>query len=193
MLKLNISPLARAVGVMGATAALVGGITFAALTSNTVALTDNTLATATAHLYVNSSANADPATCADKTKTSATGMSFTALAPGVESSAFNFCLGNDGDVPLDITTRIPTDLSPSTVDPTKVTMTIECGVGNSVTGTLADFTAVAGKTFTTALVNDGDDWSCTAKVKLDATVTAGSVVPFTLQFVGTQVTPPAAG
>jgi len=41
----NINPMVRAVGVMGAVSALVGGITFAQLTSNTVALSPNTLST----------------------------------------------------------------------------------------------------------------------------------------------------
>jgi hypothetical protein len=39
----SINPMVRAVGTMGAVAAVVGGITFAALTSNTVALSPNTL------------------------------------------------------------------------------------------------------------------------------------------------------
>jgi hypothetical protein len=48
----NINPMVRAVGTMGAVSALVGGITFAQLTSNTVALSPNTLSTGTANLEI---------------------------------------------------------------------------------------------------------------------------------------------
>jgi hypothetical protein len=48
----NINPMVRAVGTMGAVSALVGGITFAQLTSNTVALSANTLSTGSANLEI---------------------------------------------------------------------------------------------------------------------------------------------
>lgn len=46
----KLGPIARAVGVIGATAGLVTGVTFAALTSNTVALTPNNISVASASL-----------------------------------------------------------------------------------------------------------------------------------------------
>lgn len=53
----NINPMVRAVGVMGAVGALVGGITFAQLTSNTVALSSNTLSTGSVNLEIGALGN----------------------------------------------------------------------------------------------------------------------------------------
>ncbi len=53
----NINPMVRAVGVMGAVGALVGGITFAQLTSNTVALSSNTLSTGSVNLEIGALSN----------------------------------------------------------------------------------------------------------------------------------------
>lgn len=181
MLSLHkINPMVRAVGTMGAVAALVTGVTFANLTSNTVALSDNTLSTATAKLVIGSTSS-----CADVTTTSVPGMHFTNLIPGQASSPFTFCLGNTGSIPLNITAQIPQDLSSSSIDPSKVTLSMNCG-GGTITKTLADLHSSAWA-FPSNPLSAGGNWSCTATATLDASVTGGSVNPFTINFVGTQV------
>lgn len=181
MLSLHkINPMVRAVGTMGAVAALVTGVTFANLTSNTVALTDNTLSTATAKLVIGNTSD-----CTAVTTTSVPGMHFTNLTPGQTSSPFTFCLGNTGDIPLNITAQIPQDLTSSTLDPTKVTLKLTCG-GGTITKTLADLHSSAWP-FPSNPLGAGATWSCTATATLDSSVTGGSVNPFTINFVGTQV------
>lgn len=181
MLSLHkINPMVRAVGTMGAVAALVTGVTFANLTSNTVALTDNTLSTATAKLVIGSTSD-----CTGVTTTSVPGMHFTSLTPGQASSPFTFCVGNTGDIPLNITAQIPQDLSSSTLDWNKVTLNITCG-GGTITKTVAELHSSAWP-FPSNPLGAGDNWSCTATATLDSSVTGGSLNPFTINFVGTQV------
>lgn len=181
MLSLHkINPMVRAVGTMGAVAALVTGVTFANLTSNTVALTNNTLSTATASLVIGSTSD-----CTDVSTTSVPGMSFTNLIPGQTSAPFTFCLGNTGTIPLNVTAQIPQDLSSSSLDPSKVTLNITCG-GGTITKTLADLHTSAWA-FPSNPLSASGTWSCTATATLDSSVTGGSVNPFTINFVGTQV------
>lgn len=90
--------LARGLGVIGATAALVTGITFAAFTSNTVSLTNNTLASSSASLSIwNGSAFAD----------TAPGLAFTGVPIGSFGTAQPFYLKNNGDINLALTVVIP--------------------------------------------------------------------------------------
>jgi hypothetical protein len=183
--KINrISPLARAVLVIGAVAALVTGVTYAQLTSNTVTLTNNTLAAATAHLVLESG----DADCTGVTTTTGAGMSFPDLVPDVESAPFTFCLGNDGDVPLDISVSIPTDISGSTIPANKVTLKLVCDHIGTVENTLDAFNSPL--VFTTGPLStftvDANGAGCVATAKLDASVSSGSVTPFQLNFVGTQ-------
>lgn len=181
MLSLHkINPMVRAVGTMGAVAALVTGVTFANLTSNTVALTNNTLSTATASLVVGSTSS-----CTHVTTTSVQGMQFTNLTPGQTSSPFTFCLGNTGDVPLNITAQIPQDLSSSSLDWNKVTLDIACG-GGHIIKTVAQLHNSAWA-FPSNPLAAGGSWSCTATAAVDSSATGGSLAPFTINFVGTQV------
>ena len=180
----RISPLARAILVIGAVAALVTGITAAALTSNTVSLTENTLAAATATLVID-----DQADCTDSTGTSVQGMSFTNLVPGEESDPFTFCLRNDGDLPLDINVSTATDFTGSPIAPNLVTLKIDCGAIGTVNTTLDLYAAPTGQDFTAAALDNTDTngVACAATATLDSSVEGGSVTPFQLDFVGTQV------
>jgi hypothetical protein len=186
--KINrISPLARAILVIGAIAALVTGVTYAQLTSNTVTLTNNTLAAASAHLVLESG----DTDCTGVTTTTGVGMSFENLVPGVESEAFDFCLGNDGEVPLDISVSIPTDISGSTIPADKVTLKLVCDDIGTVEDTLDAYNAPL--VFGDAPLDNADlnGVGCAATAKLAEDVTGGSVTPFQLNFVGTQEEAPA--
>ena len=112
----KISPMVRAVGTMGAVAAVVGGITFAQIPSNTVKLTDNTLTSGTAALAIGATN-----TCPTGDTASTPGMSFTNLQPTVASGAFTFCLQNTGNVPLNLTINTPTSFLGSAISPNDVT------------------------------------------------------------------------
>ena len=48
----NINPMVRSIGTMGAVVALVGGVTFANLQSNAVALSPNNISTGTASIQI---------------------------------------------------------------------------------------------------------------------------------------------
>ncbi|MDB5163394.1 MAG: hypothetical protein JWS12_11 [Candidatus Saccharibacteria bacterium] len=176
---LKFSPLLRAVGVIGVVAGLVSAVTFAQLTSNTVTLTNNTLTSATAALQISNDNSTYGST--------APGMSFTTLTPGVQSSAFTFFVKNNGDVPLNITTHIPGDFTGSSIPADQVTLTINCG-GGDLTKTIADLNASAWTIPGSPLAN-ANTWTCTAKALLNSSFSgSGSVTPFNMDFVGTQVT-----
>jgi hypothetical protein len=181
MFKLHkINPMVRAVGTMGAVMAVVGGVTFASLQSNTVALTDNTLVSATAHLQIGGT-NGD--SCAGASDGPQAGMSFSGLVPGVQSAAFPFCLSNTGDIPLNVTTGIPTVFT-GTIPPSDVTLDMTCGDGGTSSGTLSAYT---GGTPLGTLAN-GATTDCNAKVTLSPSYvgSGGSVTPFEIDFVGNQ-------
>lgn len=90
--------IARSVGVIGATATLVSGITFAALTSNAAALTDNTVSSATASLKISDGGPFD---------VTKHGFNITGLIPGSGSGKKDFYLANTGTVPLKLTVHVP--------------------------------------------------------------------------------------
>ena len=177
--------IVRAVGVIGATAAIVVGATFAAFTSNTASLTNNTLASATADLQVQSTSGSFSTTDA--------GMNFSALLPGVASSPFTFYLKDNGSADLNVTASIPESLSSSTIPL------------NDVTLTFTNVTETGSVSYTLDQLNNGqvmalpgaspqltpgnfDQYSVTATLDNSLT-TSGTVTPFTLNFVGTQVVP----
>ncbi len=187
MLKLSkINPMARAIGTMGAIAALVGGITFAALSSNTVALTNNQLSSATTTLAI---ADGSVATtgCAGAGNT-APGMNFTganALTPGQTSPAFPFCIKNTGTIPLNLTVSINQNAfnGDTGIQPGDVTLNITCDSGSS-SGTLNQYT---GGTPLGAIAAGATD-NCNATVQLASTVSTSnaSVPAFDISFVGNQ-------
>ncbi len=89
--------ITREVGVVGATAAVMTGATFAALQSQ-VTLADNTISTTTASLRIwNGTGFA----------TTAPGFKVTDLIPGQWSTPQNFSFRNDGGVPLTLTATVP--------------------------------------------------------------------------------------
>jgi hypothetical protein len=184
----SINPMVRAVGTMGAVAAVVGGITFAALTSNTVALSDNTLSAASATLAIGAGSN-----CSNTTNTSTAGFNNTKLDPGVASDPVSFCLRNVGDVPLDVTASIPSaNLTSATLATDKVTLDLSCTNGaktETLTATLADLSDATAQALGTDSLAAGTQWDCIVKATLDSGVTtSGSVGPFSINFAGTEPT-----
>jgi len=179
----SINPMVRAVGTMGAVAALAGGITYASLQSNTVALTNNTLVSATAELQIGSNAEAF-------SSTSVAGMNST-LTPGVPSS-FTFYLKNNGGVPLNITANVPTIVSSSAVPASQVSLSFDCG-GGPVTFTL-DAWAAGSAVIPGGPLTAGSTWTCTEKATLSSGYSGAggaAVTPYDVNFVGNQDVPAA--
>lgn len=172
----KINPMARAVGTMGAVAALVGGITFAAATSNTVALTPNNITTGTAALVIG------PAGCAT-TGTTQQGFAVSSLAPG-DSTSVSFCLDNMGTVPLSISTVVPQNLSGSAAAQA-TTLSVDCGLGGALAGPLSGYGPAA---FANPLPAGGAV-NCTATATLSSSFTGnGEAIPaFSVNYTGTQV------
>ncbi len=98
MLRLrSINPVLRATGVIGVTAAMVTGVTFAALNTQAT-LTDNTISTATVGLEVGLTA--------DNLSATEDGFDVTGLIPGTGVDQ-DFYLRNTGNTPLDVTANVP--------------------------------------------------------------------------------------
>lgn len=194
MLMLNLrhmNPMVRAVGTMGAVSALVGGITFAQLTSNTVALSPNTLSTASANLEIGAT---NTGSCSDASTSNVPGFDLTGstgLVPGVASAPIKFCLKNTGDVKLDLTTMIPQTAfaSDTGIPPSDVTLNITCGNSGTASGTLDHFTTTSPKTLGSLSAGVSTDCQATATLNSDFSGASGASVPsFDIQFVGTEST-----
>ena len=91
--------ITRAVGIVGATTALITGFTFASLTASPVTLSNNTISTATAGLEVQ--------VVDSNFATTQQGFTITNLIPGAPSAPFFFNLRTTGAVPLAITAHVP--------------------------------------------------------------------------------------
>jgi hypothetical protein len=179
----SINPMVRAVGTMGAVAAVVGGITFAALTSNTVALSPNTLGSATAALAI----GAGNGSCANSGTGNVAGFTDAKLTPGVVSDPVEFCLKNTGDVPLDLTTAIPqVAFVDSPISPSDVTLDITCSNTGHAHGTLNQFTG--GTPLGSLNAGASTDCQATAELSSSFSGTGKTVNSFDIQFVGTQST-----
>lgn len=96
-MKINFNPIARAIAVFGATAALVTSVTFAAL-NNQATLTNSTISTVSADLRLWDG---------DSFETTAPGFQVTNLVPGVGSAPQLFYFQNAGGVGLNITVHVP--------------------------------------------------------------------------------------
>lgn len=107
--------LARGIGAIGAVAALVTAVTFAAL-STSVTLSDNTINTANAHLLVWDG---------DSFETTAPGFHVDNLVPSTPSTPAPFYLKNDGGVNLALTAQITLGGVATGVDPHNVHITIK--------------------------------------------------------------------
>ena len=178
--------MVRAIGTMGAVAAIVGGITFASLTSNTVALSPNTLSSSTAAIEIGLT---NDGTCTDATAGPAAGMTET-LTPGVASSNYDFCLLNKGDTPLTITTAIPQAYftGDTGILPSDVTLAMICTNGGSSSGTLDQYTGGTALGTLAASGSASDETDCHTNVTLSGSYTGsgGSVPSFAIDFVGNQ-------
>jgi hypothetical protein len=181
MLKFNnINPVARAVGIMGAIAAVVGGVTFAALQSNTVALTPNTLTTGTATLAIGEPGNCGPAS----TNTTTAGFNNATLTPG-DPVSVSFCLVNTGDVALDMFGIIPQDLSSSPAA-AATNFKVDCEDIGSAEGTLAAWNSYQAFDNPLAVNNDV---ACTATATLSESYSGGgeAIPAFSVNFIGNEV------
>lgn len=187
-----INPTMRAVGVISAVAILAGGVTYAALTSNTATLADNTIHTVNASLKIwNGSAFG----------TSATGFHVTNLVPGTGVSNA-FYLQNDGTTDLDLNAHVssaPTLTGITGNDLSKVKVDITDDHTGLVTHTdLAALTGVApvplnDSAFPAGATADsntpGTDGNFHIKFDIDPTAAIGqsaSVSSFDIDFGGAQ-------
>jgi len=128
----QINPMARAIGVIGAVAALVTATTFAALTSNSVVLADSQFQMGTAELKIWDVGSSQYVT------TPVNGFNFTNVAPDVQTGAFTFWLKNTGTLNLDITSTGTVGSTPNIIDPSGVNFEIEnISEGGIVTYSLA--------------------------------------------------------
>ena len=92
--------IVRSVAVIGGTAALMGGVTFAALSSSPVTLADNTISTGTASLQIYDFSSSSFGTTSQ-------GFHVTGLVPGHPSTPQKFYLKNTGDLDLVLTAHVP--------------------------------------------------------------------------------------
>ena len=183
------SIIVRAVGVIAATSALVTGVTWAALTSNTATLTSTTINSATASLKLWDG---------DSFETSAPGFTITGLVPGTGSEqAFYF--QNDGEVPLKLKAKIPALPSSSGFagwENAKVTFTDEQNNTTVTTDMLAlstgDGVELPGDLTAGAQGNSaaaGTEGNFKAKFDIaPSSITGGQVTidAFNIEFTGTQ-------
>jgi hypothetical protein len=95
----KFSPIARATGVMGVTAAMITGITFAAFNTNSVVLADSNLTVDTSVLRISSGG---------AYATAAAGFNDT-LTPGITSTAHEFYLQNLSNSNLAISVGVSAD------------------------------------------------------------------------------------
>jgi len=179
----KINPMVRAVGTMGAVAALVGGITYAAISTPPVTLGPNTLTAASASLAIATSGCGGESPV---TTTTAPGFNSVKLTPGVASDPVSFCLENNGDIPLTITAAIPTTTG-GDIALNKVHLKLDCGGSAVLNGTLDQYAAPVA--FPGPQLAASDSMTCTETATLDGSYTSadGTTVPtFSVSFVGNQ-------
>jgi len=185
----KINPMARAVGTMGVVAALVGAVTYADLSTTAVALAPNDITTGTASLVISAgAANTVAGTCSSPGSVTP-GITDTALVPGGTTPTVTFCLGNTGDVPLDIAASIPQNLSGS-VAAQNTTLTVSCPtLGGDLVGTLSAWGPAAFSGGSS--LDPGNAVTCTASASLSSSYSGqgGETIPtFQVNFVGNQTT-----
>ncbi|HEX7368639.1 MAG TPA: hypothetical protein VF261_03195, partial [Candidatus Saccharimonadales bacterium] len=101
-LKFSKAPLVRAVAIISVISLLVTGVTYAALQSQQVSLTKNTIQSATAGLEIGTSATSF--------SSSRTGFQFDDVIPGgpaMPTGGDIFYLKNNGTAPLQVSLNIP--------------------------------------------------------------------------------------
>lgn len=172
----KINPMARAIGTMGAIMALVGGVTYAALQTNSVALADNELTSGTPLLQISNG---------NGFGNSATGL-HAALTPG-QPTPYTFYLQNNGSSPMTVTASIAAGVfSGSQIPASDVTMTLNCGSGD-VTYTLDQWSGGAAAIPGT-VAGGGSYATCTETVTLDSSYSpSGQVLNYySIDFVGNE-------
>jgi hypothetical protein len=195
MLKsISISPVVRAVLVIGAVMALVTGVTYAALTSSTATLTNSSVNSATANLQVSSDVGCGPSTGAFGA--SDTGFTFNGLVPGgAASTNETFCLKNNGTADLTLKLSVPTlptwAVTPSgTVADNEVDVHVSCDSGaGTIDANLAALNTSA-QAFSSSTLADGATAVCTINVDMNAdafTGTGASSNNFNFDFSGEAV------
>ncbi len=184
----KFNPIARAVGVIGATAALVTGVTFATLQSNTIAIGPNNITTGNAALQIAAGGN-----CVDGVYgTSIPGFTVADMTSSTDVPAIDFCLKNNGDVALSIFSWIPENVTVATASG-YITLDISCTLIGNKSATLNTYYAV-GQTFTDSPLNSGEAVGCTADLSLSNTYpgSGGETVPtFNINFNGNETNPHA--
>ena len=131
----TINPMVRAVGTMGAVVAVVGGVTFAQLQTNTVALTANELDVTTDVLRISDGGAFG---------TSVTGFSNANLVVGKESPKNAFFFQNLANANLALTAHIPGAPTVTNLDPTKVHFTFYDKDGTTIVANTTLFDLEAG-------------------------------------------------
>ncbi len=176
----KINPVARAVVTIAAVAAMVTGVTFAAL-SNTATLTNNTImSTNIDGLVIDSDGN-------DSFDTTDQGFAFNNIGPGGTSAPQTFKLKNSTTGQLDVNVQITGESAlPAGVDASDITFnfTTPDGTVNANWGQLTPTNGVL-------LISDLDPdevASVTVTVTLDASVPDGTSIP-SFNFMFGNVTP----
>jgi hypothetical protein len=187
----KISPMARAIGTVGAVVALAGGVTFAALTS-TATLTDTSINTANAGLLLWNGTSFQP---------TAPGFTVTGQIPGTDSAPQAFYFQNSGDAAENITVKANHAPTSSLTSPSDLALKFSCsdGAGNQLT-TNTDLqqiiTAPVSINLTLPLGAQGDTGNpntlgnCTVKFNINPGGVVGgsaSVTDLDLDFTGTAV------
>ncbi|PJE65715.1 hypothetical protein COU91_00130 [Candidatus Saccharibacteria bacterium CG10_big_fil_rev_8_21_14_0_10_47_8] len=178
----KFSPVARSIGTVGAVVALAGGVTFAALTSNSVVLADSQFSTGTASLKIWDG---------DSYEFSAPGFNFTNVVPGTETSAFTFWLKNDGTTDLNVSAEGANQVFTNISDPDKVDLkftNITAG-GSPVTYSVQDLTTGGVDPMPGDTLNPNEENQYSVTVNVDPTTVSGSsasMTSFDLTFTGVQ-------
>lgn len=191
----KINPMVRAIGTMGAVAAIAGGITFAAFTSNTAALSQVSMETPAPGLAIAdvTGPSTCPATSSDSwsgnntTPGSITGHDFSDLTSTPQT--FQFCLMNNSSTSGSeaITMTPKGTLSATGLSLTDVTLKVGCGTTTAVGGSLDQFNSTDNFMVEGSLAQNSVDL-CTATASLtnpSYSGPGGSIAAFELDFVGT--------
>lgn len=181
-----INPVVRATIVIGAVAALVTGVTFAALQSS-VTYTDSQFTTASASLKIWDG---------DSYEDTTTGFNFTNVVPGVETAATTFWLKNVGGVPLVVESLGNTPTLSNISDQTKVKFSFknltDGPVEAPVVYTLAQLTDSTPDPLPDGEMDPNDEEQYEIKVLVETDAVSGSSASMTdldLTFTGTQPEP----
>ncbi len=185
---IKVNPMTRAVMVIASVAALVTGVTFAALQSQAT-LTDSTVNTATAGLTLWDG---------DSFESTAPGFTVTGLVPGVGTAPLPFYFKNSG-VALNLTAHVPaTPTSSGFTGWENLKVTIKDDNDNAVTNTtmqalLAGEVPINGGPLSSGAQGDSNtpstEGNFTAKFDIEPTSITGSsasVGAFNIIFTGTQ-------